>query len=84
MRDVLCWSRMRTTLTIDDDVMAAARALAAHEVKSVGEVISQLARASLVPARSRARTRNGVPLLEVRSSTPVTSELVRQLGEDWP
>ena len=30
---------MRTTLAIDDDVLEAARSLAAHERKSVGEVL---------------------------------------------
>ncbi|MEA2542438.1 MAG: hypothetical protein QOH35_3804, partial [Acidobacteriaceae bacterium] len=34
---------MRTTLTIDDDVLAAAKELAATQQKSVGEVISTLA-----------------------------------------
>ena len=33
---------MRTTLTIDDDVLAAAKGLAARQNKTVGEVISAL------------------------------------------
>ena len=56
---------MRTTLTIDDDVLAAAKALAAVQHKSTGEVISALARQALRPAASDARSRNGVPLLAV-------------------
>ena len=74
---------MRTTLAIDDDVLAAAREMAVSERKSVGEVISALARHALRPAPASGRTRNGVPLLEVRSDAPrVTSELVRQLQEE--
>ncbi|PDT28044.1 CopG family transcriptional regulator, partial [Rhizobium sp. L9] len=38
---------MRTTLAIDDDVLIAAKAMAAQQHRSVGEVISELARRSL-------------------------------------
>lgn len=38
---------MRTTLDIDDDVLFAAKELAAHEKSSAGRVISHLARLSL-------------------------------------
>ena len=74
---------MRTTLVIDDDVLSAAKEMAAMENKSVGEVISTLARRALSPAESRIRTRNGVPLLKLRKGAPrVSSELVHQLRED--
>jgi hypothetical protein len=76
---------MRTTLVIDDDVLSAAKELAASEKKSVGEVISSLARRALSPAESKVKTRNGVPLLKVRKGAPrVTSELVHQLHEVLP
>jgi hypothetical protein len=76
---------MRTTLAIDDDVLAAARELAATEHKSVGEVISQLARRALRPCEPARKTRNGVPLLPVNPDAPrVTSELVRRLLEELP
>jgi hypothetical protein len=76
---------MRTTLAIDDDVLSAAKELAATQKKSVGEVISLLVRTALRPVDSGKRTRNGVPLLPVRpDSLRVTSELVRQLGEELP
>jgi hypothetical protein len=76
---------MRTTLAIDDDVLAAAREMAATERKTLGQVISALARQAMLPAPSRHGTRNGVPLLSVRPGTPrVTSELVRQLQEELP
>lgn len=74
---------MRTTLAIDDDVLAAAKELATMERKPVGEVISSLARLALRPVPSRLSTRNGVPLLPVRpGAARVTSELVRQLEEE--
>jgi len=74
---------MRTTLAIDDDVLAAAKEIASTERKSIGEVISSLARAAMRPAQSHRKTRNGVPLLNVRpGSRRVTSELVRQLQEE--
>lgn len=73
---------MRTPLTIDDDVLAAAKALAARQHKSVGEVISALARQSLQPSRKRGTVRNGVPLLPARPrAAPVTAELVKQLRD---
>lgn len=74
---------MRITLAIDDDVLAAAKELASTERKSVGEVISALARRSLRPANPSVKARNGVPLLTVLPDTPwVTSELVKQLAEE--
>lgn len=74
---------MRTTLAIDDDVLAAAKELAATERRSVGEVISALARRALRPPEIGRKTRNGVPLLPVKPGTRrVTSELVHQLREE--
>lgn len=74
---------MRTTLTIDDDVLAAAKELAATERKSLGEVISALSRRALRPAETGRKMRNGVPLLPVRpKARRVTSELVHQLREE--
>jgi hypothetical protein len=76
---------MRTTLTIDDDVLAAAKALAARQRKTVGEVISALTRQALKPSTAHRKTRNGVPLLPVRSGSPaVTPELVNQLRDELP
>jgi hypothetical protein len=74
---------MRTTLTIDDDVLSAAKEMAVAQNRTMGEVISSLARQGLNPAASRRKTRNGVPLLPVRAGTArVTSELVHQLREE--
>ena len=74
---------MRTTLMIDDDVLSPAKEMATMENKSVGEVISSLARRALCRAESKLKARNGVPLLRVRKGSPrVTSELVHQLREE--
>lgn len=77
---------MRTTLAIDDDILAAAKHLAERDRKSLGEVISELARQGLARGTRAARTeRNGVPLLPSRrGSTPVTPELVSQLRDELP
>jgi hypothetical protein len=77
---------MRTTLAIDDDVLAAAKHLAEREQKSIGEVISSLARQGLSrSARSARAVRNGVPLLPVRKgAAAATLELVNQLRDEMP
>jgi hypothetical protein len=76
---------MRTTLTIDDDVLAAAKGLAARQNKTIGEVISALTRQALRPASTGRKTRNGVPLLSVRpGAMPVTPEMVNELRDELP
>jgi len=73
---------MRTTLTIDDDVVAAARELAALEGRSVGSVISELARRGLTPAQ--VGVDGSLPVIRVPAgSAPITPEMVkRALDED--
>lgn len=77
---------MRTTLAIDDDVLAAARHLAERERKSIGEVISTLARQGLTrDARGGKTERNGIPLLpRSKALVPVTLELVNHLRDEQP
>jgi hypothetical protein len=76
---------MRTTLAIDDDILVAAREIAATQQKTVGEVISELARKGMRPVDTSRTTRNGIPLLPARPDGPrVTSELVRRLQEELP
>lgn len=77
---------MRTTLAIDDDVLAAAKHLAEREQRTVGAVISSLARQALARSGRGSRTeRNGIPLLpSKKSSSPVTLELVNQLRDEQP
>jgi hypothetical protein len=75
-------SAMRTTLAIDDDGLAAAKALARQQQKTIGEVVSDLARQSLrrpVPQRQR----NGVPLLPVTNpNAVVTLDIVNALRDE--
>jgi hypothetical protein len=73
---------MRTTLEIDDDVVAAARELAAGQRRSLGSVISELARRGLTPAQVEAD--GDIPVIRVPAGTaPITPEMVRRaLDED--
>jgi hypothetical protein len=74
---------MRTTLDIDDDVLQAAKELAALRGKTAGQVISELARQALSPAAA-PRVRNGVPVLPRRpAGTPrPTMKLVNELRDE--
>jgi hypothetical protein len=73
---------MRTTLDLDDDVLAAARELAAGCRRSVGAVVSDLARKGLTPSRVEAD--GDLPVIRVPAGTPpITPEMVRRaLDED--
>ena len=76
---------MRTTLNLDDDVLASAKAEATRQRKSLGEVVSSLLRKSFEPAPSGSAPaeRNGIPLFPVRKDArAVTPEIVRQLLEE--
>lgn len=76
---------MRTTLAIDDDVLATVKGLAARQNKTIGEVISELARQSLRPTAARAKSRNGVPLIPVgANASPVTLDVVNALRDESP
>ena len=74
---------MRTTLTIDDDVLTAAKALADQRDVPVGKVISELARNSLSRPKA-ARKRNGIPLIASRGGPPVTLDIVNALRDEAP
>ncbi|KZS75678.1 antitoxin [Mycobacterium kansasii] len=72
---------MRTTLDIDDDVVAAARELAASQRRSLGAVISELARRGLTPAR--VETDDELPVIRVPAGTPpITPEMVRRAADE--
>ncbi len=82
---------MRTTLAIDDDVLAAAKHLAQRQGRSTGEVVSSLARHGLALSTvGPTAVRNGIPLLarstlgEGGSGQAVTLELVNQLRDEQP
>ncbi len=70
---------MRTTLDLDPEVMAAARQIAAARSKSIGEVISELARRGLEIRPSTKARRNGFPVFHVpQSARPLTLEDVHR------
>ena len=73
---------MRTTLAIDDEVFAYARAHAQRERISLGEAVSRLAREGIAaqgrPAQAPAKPRSRYALLPARAET-ITSEHVRAL-----
>ena len=79
---------MRTTLQLDDDVLAAARVLARQRRRSIGDVISDLARQALSRstdggAQGVLEQRSGLPQLPVKASGGVVDlELVNQLRDE--
>jgi hypothetical protein len=76
---------MRTTLDIDDDVLAAAHELAKSRKTTAGEVISQLARRALTSGLSGsvgpcgAVLQDGWYVLPRRGGPLVTTDLVQQM-----
>jgi len=74
---------VRTTLDIDDEVLWAAKELAAQRGSTAGKVLSELARQALKPAGADIENRNGVPLLPPRADAlPVTLASVNGLRDD--
>ena len=75
---------MRTTLTIDDDVLAVARALAERNGSSLGRALSELARRGFRSGDAARDDRDGTVFAVAPDAEPITSEDVyRALGE-WP
>ncbi len=73
---------MRTTLVIEDDVLEAARSLAEAEGKSLGEVISRLARRGLALQPQEA-IEAGFPVFTVPpGAKPITLEMVQRALEE--
>lgn len=54
---------MRTTLDIDEDVLQAAKELAAIRSSTAGKVLSELARRGLQRESPEVPLRNGVPVM---------------------
>jgi hypothetical protein len=75
---------MRTTLDLDDDILQAAKELAAAQGSTAGKVLSALARRGLARTEGSERVRNGVPLLSARGAAEprVTMKRVNQLRDD--
>ena len=83
-------SCMRTTLDIDDDVLAAAKELAKSRKTTASEVISDLARKALTGATELsglegpcgAVLRDGWYILPRCGGPPITNELVQRLLDE--
>lgn len=75
---------MRTTLAIDDDVLTAAKAIARQERRSIGDVVSDLARRALRRPEPQI-LRNGMTLLaRANDGVVVTLETVNTLRDELP
>ncbi|MGC4120342.1 MAG: hypothetical protein QM765_38325 [Myxococcales bacterium] len=61
---------MRTTLTLDDDVAAAAKALTEATGKTLGKVVSELMRRGLRSEQAGKRHK-GIPTFEVPSDAEI-------------
>jgi hypothetical protein len=67
---------MRTTLDLDEAVLAAARSIAEAERRPLGAVVSDLARRSLMPTQ---RENDGFPTFAVPvDADPLTLEMVQR------
>lgn len=73
---------MRTTLSIDDDVLSAVKERAGREGRTAGEVLSELARRALTdPGRHAVVERHGFAVLPSRGAL-VTNRHVDEIRED--
>ncbi|MBX7257062.1 MAG: CopG family transcriptional regulator [Candidatus Hydrogenedentes bacterium] len=75
---------MRTTITIDDDLLAAAKYLALAKSQTVGRVISDLARRGLgSPTHTVKKNKKGFPAFDVRAdSRVITLEDVKKYEDE--
>lgn len=73
---------MRTTLDIDDSLLAIARVRARDKGISIGAAVSEMMRSSLeVPMR---RSRRGFPIFDLPDGPVITSEMVARYRDDDP
>lgn len=74
---------MRTTLVIDDDVLAAARELAEHRGVAIGKVISELSRQGIEATKRPIRKHGRVPTFSPRKGARlITTEAVLNALDD--
>ena len=82
---------MRTTLDIDDDILAAAKDLAKAEGRTMGQIISELARRGLTQPRFAGQPglaepaahfeMDAWPTFPRRDGPPVTSEMIERIED---
>ncbi len=83
-RNVLLEETMRTTVDLEEDILFAAKEIARQRGKTLGRVLSDLARQSLT-RQSPVSTMQGLPLFPVQPNAGVvTLELVNQLRDENP
>lgn len=75
---------MRTTVTIDDDVLAVARALAVQKGSSLGSALSELARRGFKSASTVGIDGDPTVFAVPADAEPITSEDVYQALGEWP
>lgn len=74
---------VRTTINLDDDVLEPARSIARLEGRSLGDVISDLARRGLAPSSAPLDVEEGFPVFHVRrDAPPITDRMVQAALED--
>lgn len=75
---------MRTTVSIDDDLLAAAKSLARAQSVTVGRVLSDLVRRGLcADAHVDVRMETGFPVFRVSpGARPITVDDVRRAEDD--
>ena len=70
-------------MDLDEDVLQAAKELAAVHRVTTGKMLSNLARKALTPTGPVAKVRNGVPLLPPRPGQKImTMKLVNELRDE--
>ena len=75
---------MRTAVTIDDDVLAAARALAKQNGTSLGRALSEMARRGFKTSLSSDKGVQDVVFSVDAGADPITSEDVYHSLSQWP
>lgn len=73
---------MRTTLTIDDDLLQAAKQMARMRSLPIGTVISDLIRKGL-ESGCKIRIEDGFPVFDIPpGAPPITLEMVKSLEDE--
>lgn len=74
---------MRTTLEIDDRILAAARSRARARGLTLGQAVSELAAAGL-KLESRTDPPSGFPMLPVVPGHTITAEMIAEALDELP
>ncbi len=76
---------MRTTLSLDDDVYAAASAMARIQRTSLGKIVSAAFRRSYRPAKIKVSTKSdGLPVFSVSGAEKIhlTNQMIAEMEEE--